>query len=90
LLSKHGGRDNDVIAIINLYKIYFDLSYRFNIPWEIKRLEEMIKEGQQMFGGYGLLFEKQVEEFVNNILPIINKIIDNIIELITPQKRLLD
>ena len=92
LLSNHlcrdcflslGEEDNDDIKIINLYRKLNQLANVFDIPWKIKSLDEMISEGRKMFGRHAILFEKQVAEFVENVLPIITSLIDKIIELIT-------
>ena len=91
LLDDHWCRDsfmaldeenNDDIRIINLYRISKYLSSYFNIQWNVKSLEEMIREGQSMFGKNYLLYEKQVAEFVQQIIPIMDKIIDKIIDLV--------
>jgi hypothetical protein len=77
----------DDIIIMNIHKISKYFSSCFNITWNIKSIEDMIEEGQKMFGTHGDLFEKQVAEFVQLVLPIMNRIIDELIDLITYKER---
>jgi hypothetical protein len=75
--------EDDEIAVIDIYRSIQYLSYYLEIEWKIKSLNEMINEGKQAFGSYGLLYELQVSEFVKNVIPIIGEIVDKIVDLVT-------
>ena len=68
---------------MSVYKETKYLADRFNIRWPIKTLKEMIKEGQKMFGDYYLFYERQIAEFVKQVVPIIKEIIAKIVKQFT-------
>jgi len=78
--------DEDENHEMKFYNAYRDIKYladRFSIKWEIKNVSEMIEEGQKMFGNTYLLYEKQIAEFVEQIVPVVKELTAKLVERIT-------
>ena len=84
LLSSHYCRDiflpldedeDDEIGLLTLYRDLKYLSLKFGLDWRIKSIETMIQEGQVMFGATYLLYEKQIAEFVKDVVPIVKELV---------------
>ena len=84
VLVNHYGRDcflpldedkYDEMRILMLYKETKYLASKFDVEWTVKSINEMIDDGQKMFGRTHLFYEKQISDFVKGVIPIINSII---------------
>jgi hypothetical protein len=91
-LSDHYGRDcflpldeevDDELHFLNLYRDAKYLANFYNINWTIKSINEIIEEGQKMFGESYIFYEYQIAVFVKQIVPIIKNVISEIKNQIT-------
>ena len=78
-----GVEEDAELQLRHLYNVTKSLCEWFNLPWDIPAISEMSQAGKSMFGNHAHLFEMQVSEFVQTLLPKMEVIASNVKELIT-------
>lgn len=75
-LDFYGEESDDLIQFLQLYKELLYFANKFGIPWNVKSVLRMIKDGQKVFGDFYQFYEAEIALAVKSIAPVYKQIVE--------------